>query len=81
MVGRVDTMQTTFIAISVALGSLVGAFVGRVVQDVAHIFIAQGVWVILTAFYFVLVPSIRKLPKFNDIAREEEDAGDVFTDA
>ena len=71
MVGRVDTMHTTFLAISVALGALTGAFIGRAVQDVAHIFIAQGVWVMLTAFYFILVPSIRKLPKFNDISREE----------
>jgi len=80
MVGRVDTMQTTFIAISVALGALAGAFIGRAVQDIAHIFIAQGVIVILTAFYFIFVPSIRKLPKFNDIAREEEDSTEGFND-
>jgi len=73
MVGRVDTMTTTFVAISVSLGALAGGFIGRVVPDVAYIFIAQGTIIILTGIYFALVPGIRKLPKIDDITREGED--------
>jgi len=72
MVGRIDTMTTTFISISVALGALVGGFIGRMVPDIAHIFIAQGAIIILTGIYIILVPAIRRLPKMNDITREGE---------
>ena len=33
MVGRVDTLNTTFTAVSVALGALAGAFIGRAVTQ------------------------------------------------
>ena len=81
MVGRVGTMQTTTLAVFAALGALAGAFIGRAVGDVAHIFIARGVIVTLTAFYFILVPSIRKLPKFNEIVREVDDSEEGSNDA
>ncbi|MCL2203497.1 MAG: MFS transporter [Defluviitaleaceae bacterium] len=77
MVGRVDTMSTTFFAISVALGALTGGFIGRVVPDIAYIFITQGVIVLLSGVYYILVPAIRKLPKFSDIAREGEDSDEA----
>ena len=72
MVGRVDTMTTTFIAISVALGALVGGVIGRVAPSVAYILIVQGAVIILIGIYFIFVPGIRKLPKIDDIAREGE---------
>ena len=81
MVGRVDTMDTTLRAIFTALGALAGAFIGQVVSDVAYIFIAQGLIMSLTAIYIILIPAVRKLPKFNDIAREgngsDEDANNI----
>jgi len=70
MVGRVDTISTSFTAISIALGALAGGFLGSVVSDVAYIFIAQGIILAAASFYFFLVPAIRKLPVFNDIVRE-----------
>jgi len=72
MVGRVGTMSTTFSAISVALGALVGGFIGRVVPDAAYILIAYGAVTVLIGAYFVLVPAVRKLPKVGDIVREGE---------
>jgi len=77
MVGRVDTMTTTFFAISVALGALVGGFIGRVVPNTAHIFIAQGAITALIGVYYLLVPAIRRLPKIDDIAREGEEVGEA----
>jgi MFS family permease len=81
MVGRVATMSTSFSAVSIAIGALAGAFIGRAVADVQYIFIAQGVFMSLIAFYYIFVPAIRKLPKFSDLAREgnvsDEDANDV----
>ena len=73
MVGRVDTISTSFTAVSVALGALAGGFLGSVVSDVAYIFIAQGAILAAASFYYFLVPAIRKLPKFNDIVRSGED--------
>jgi len=76
MVGRVDTMTTTFFAISVALGALAGGFIGRIAPNVAYIVIAQGGIIILASVYYLLVPSIRKLPKIDDIVREGEVHGE-----
>jgi len=73
MVGRVNTMSTTIVAISVALGALAGGFIGRVVPNVMYIFIAHGAIVIVMSTYYILVPAIRRLPKFNDITREGEE--------
>ena len=75
MVGRIDTMTTTIIAIIVALGALVGGFIGRVVPDITYIFIAQGVIIVLIGIYFICVPAIQKLPKMDDIAREGDESG------
>jgi len=73
MVGRVDTMTTTFFAISVALGALAGGFIGRAVPNVAYIVMAQGAIIILVGIYYILVPGIRRLPKMDDIVREGEE--------
>jgi len=73
MVGRVDTMSTTFLAIFVALGALSGGFIGRVVPNVAYILITQGILIVLTGMYLILVPAVRKLPKIDDISRTNED--------
>ena len=77
MVARVGTLNTTFGAIAVALGALAGAFIGNAVADPAHIFIAQGVICALIGLYYILVPSVRKLPKMGDITREEEEVADA----
>ena len=69
MVGRVDTMSTSFTAASFALGALAGGVLGSVVSDLAYIFIAQGVIFAVASVYYFLVPEIRKMPKFNDILR------------
>jgi len=69
MVGRVSTISTTFVAISVALGALVGGFLGSIVPDTGHIFIYQGVSYIAIGAVLICIPSIRKLPKMNDIKR------------
>jgi len=76
MVGRVDAMKTSFVAISVALGALAGGIIGQVVSDVAHIFLAQGAIVLVASLYYILVPSIRRLPKIDDIVRDGENPGE-----
>jgi len=70
MVGRVNTMSTTFVAIFVAVGALVGGFLGRVVPVVDHIFIFQGASYFLIGTFLVLVPSFRKLPTMNEIKKQ-----------
>jgi len=34
----------------------------------------------LVAIYFILVPAVRKLPKFNEVAREKDDSDEVTND-
>ena len=70
MVGRVDTISTTFVAVAVALGALAGGFLGRVVPDVAYVFILQGVSYALIGLFLMLVPSFRKLPAMPEIKRQ-----------
>ncbi|MCL2378388.1 MAG: MFS transporter [Defluviitaleaceae bacterium] len=72
MVGRVSTISRTFIAVFVALGAFVGGFLGRIVPAVDYIFIFQGVSYVVIGFGLVLLPSVRKLPKMNEIVKSEE---------
>jgi len=67
MVGRVNTISTTCVSISVMIGALLGGFLGSVVPVVDHIFIYQGISYIVFGFLLMLVPSIRRLPKLNEI--------------
>jgi len=66
MVGRVDTISTTFSSIFVALGAFAGGFLGNVVPDIGHIFIYHGISLAVIGIFIISVPSIRKLPKMND---------------
>ena len=67
MVGRIDTLTTTFIAIAVTFGALVGGFLGRIVPVIDHVFIYQGVSYMVIGVFLILIPKVRKLPKFNEI--------------
>ena len=69
MVGRVSTISTTFIAIFVALGAFTGGFLGSIVPDAGHIFIYQGISYVVIGVLIIFVPSIRGLPKMNDIKK------------
>jgi len=71
MVGRVDTISTTFRAISVAAGALLGGFLGNIVPDVGHVFIYQGITLMVIGMFIMLVPATRKLPKMDEIAKAE----------
>jgi len=75
MVGRVATINTTLVAILVALGSLAGGFLGTIVPVVDHILIYQGAAYILFGIIVLCMPAIRKLPPINNIERHggEED--------
>jgi len=72
MVGRVNTMSATFSSIAVALGALVGGFLGSIVPDAGHIFIYEGISYGVIGLLIILVPSIRKLPKMNEINKSGE---------
>jgi len=67
MVGRVDTMSTTFQSIFVTFGALAGGFLGSIVSDVAHVFIFQGIMLLLIALFVLFIPSIRKLPVMEEV--------------
>jgi len=66
MVGRIDTLSTTFSSIFVALGAFAGGFLGNIVPDTGHIFIYQGVSLAVIGIFIISVPSIRKLPKMDE---------------
>ena len=70
MVGRVDTIDTTFKAIFVAIGALAGGVLGSVIP-VDYIFILHGVSYIAIGVFIILVPGIRKLPNMNGIERRQ----------
>ena len=72
MVGRVSTISTTFAAIFVAVGALLGGFLGSIVDVVDHIFIFHGVSYGVIGVFILLVPSIRKLPKMGEINKPED---------
>jgi len=67
MVGRVDTLTTTFVALAAMIGALIGGFLGSVVPIVDHIFIYLGISYVVIGVLLISVPSIRKLPKINDL--------------
>jgi len=67
MVGRVDTLSTTFSSIFVALGAFVGGFLGNIVSNIGHIFIYHGISLAVIGVFIVSVPSIRKLSRMNEI--------------
>lgn len=67
MVGRVSTIFTTIAAIFIAIGALLGGVLGSIVPIVDHIFIFHGVSYAAIGVLVLLVPSIRKLPKINEI--------------
>lgn len=66
MVGRIDTISSTFSSIFFTIGALVGGFLGSIVPVVDHIFIYHGVNYIVIGILIILVSSIRKLPKMSD---------------
>jgi len=67
MVGRVSTISTTYVAIFVAIGALMGGFLGSIVPAVDHIFIYQGVSYLVVVVFMILIPSVRKLPSIEKI--------------
>jgi len=73
MVGRIDTMTSTFTAIAATFGALAGGFIGSIVQDAGRIFIFQGASYVVIGVLLMFVPSIRKLPKMNDIKKAESE--------
>jgi len=72
MVGRVSTISSTFGAVAVALGAFLGGIAGSAVSDISHIFIYQGISLVVVAVVMILIPSIGKLPKMNEISKSEE---------
>ena len=72
MVGRVTTISTTCSAIFVTIGALLGGFLGSAVTDVAHVFIYQGISLAVIGLFVILVPSVRKLPKLDQIGKDDE---------
>jgi len=71
MVGRVDTIATTFRAIFAAIGALIGGFIGNLVPTVDYIFIFHGVGYFIIGMLMIGVPKIRKLPMMNEIERQK----------
>jgi len=71
MVGRIDTLTTTFFALMGAVGALLGGAVGRLVAHVDHIFIFQGYTYVVFGVLIILIPAVRKLPKMDEIERAE----------
>jgi len=71
MVGRIDTMATTFVAIAATIGALVGGFLGSAVSNIAYIYIWQGIGYAILGLLLIFVPSIRKLPKMKEIGTKE----------
>jgi len=67
MVGRVDAIATTITAIFVAIGALLGGFLGSIVPNVDYIFIFHGISYGAIGLFILLVPNIRKLPKMDEI--------------
>jgi len=71
MVGRVVTLSSTFRAIFVTIGALLGGFLGSIVPVVDYIFIFQGIGYIAIAVFMFFVPSVRRLPRMNEIGKDE----------
>lgn len=77
MVGRIDTLTTTFAAISITIGALAGGFIGSIIPVVDYIFIFHGVTIAIIGSLTLLVPSMRALPRMNDI--KTDDAKEMTT--
>ena len=75
MVGRVDTIQTTFVAVFSTLGALAGGFLGYIVPDAGYVIIYHGLAYIGIGLLIIVVPSVRKLPKMNEIQKPCEKTG------
>jgi len=69
MVGRIDTLTTTFFSLMGAVGALLGGIVGRLVAHLDHIFIFQGYMYVVFGVLIFLIPAVRKLPKMDEIER------------
>ena len=72
MVARVVTVHTTLISVAGALGALAGGFIGGVVSSLTHVFVLHGAIYILLGIVLILSPSIRKLPRVNEIKSDED---------
>ena len=70
MVGRVNTISTTFVAMAVTIGALVGGFLGRVVPVTGHIFVFQGLSYVLIGVLLMFVPGLRRLPTMSEVDRQ-----------
>ena len=70
MVGRVDTITSTFVAIAATVGALIGGFLGSVVPVVDHIIIFQGLSYIAVGVFLFLIPSFRRLPRLNEVKKQ-----------
>ena len=71
MVGRVNAISRTCVAIAVMIGALLGGYLGSVVPDIGYIFIFQGINYVVIGLLILIVPSIRRLPKMNEIKKLE----------
>jgi len=47
--------------------TLIGGFLGRIVPLIDHVFIYQGVIYMVIGVFLILIPKVRKLPKFSEI--------------
>jgi len=70
MVGRVDTLTGTFMAIAIAVGALAGGYIGDIIPEVEHVFVIHGIMIIVIGLGAILTPGIRKLPRMNDISKD-----------
>lgn len=81
MVGRVDTLIATSVAIVIAIGALAGGYIGSIVPVVDNIFIAQGAVLLVIGIFAILVPGIRALPSMNDITKSSNADSTIVDDA
>lgn len=72
MVARVTTISTTFNAIAVALGAFVGGFLGSIVPNVDDLFVYRGISLVVIGVLIILIPSIRRLPKMDEIKKSDD---------
>jgi len=74
MVGRVSTLSATLRSVFVTIGALLGGFLGSIVPVVDHIFIYHGISYIVIAVIMAFVPSIRALPRMDEVTKAEDAA-------
>ena len=73
MIARVNTVHSTCYAIFGALGALAGGVVGSIVATVDHVFVLQGIVYIAIGFVMILIPSIRRLPRINEMKGADDE--------